>query len=71
MRLELWADVDHARPDGLSCREGHVDVGNAGPARAGKKGGNIQISSIKRFLRLVWGIGGWEQEAAGRLLVHG
>lgn len=50
MRLELWAGVHHARPGGLSCRERQADAGDARPARAGKKGGHIQISSVKRFL---------------------
>lgn len=50
MRLGLWAGVDHVRPGGLSCKERQADVGDARPARAGKKGGDIQISSVKKFL---------------------
>lgn len=43
MRLELWAGIGHARPGG------QANVGNARPARACKEGGDLHISSVKRF----------------------
>lgn len=51
MRLELQAGVDRGSPSGLSCKERQADVGKVRPVRACRKGGDIQISSVKRLLR--------------------
>lgn len=51
---------------GLNCKERHIEVGSDRPARACKKGGDIQISSVKRLLSLhVANRGGGGKKAAG------
>lgn len=54
---------------GLNCKERQGDVGSGRPAGACKKGGDLQISSVKRLLSLhVENRGGGGQKAAGKLL---
>lgn len=63
MKLELWARVGHRRPGGLCCKERQADVGNDRSARACPKGGDMQISSVKRLLLLQ--CGEWRRRGGG------
>lgn len=54
---------------GLNCKERQVDVGSDRPARACKKGGDLQVSSVKRLLSLhVANRGGGGRKATGKRL---